>query len=125
MYYILTSVCLGPTLSHGLIWSTTPVNQTALIQCSEISESFWSGLYVTRKCLYGGVWDEVDVSQCTTKDTNKMPFIMYSTYLKMIENFNTSINTSEQVSFYRICRSCSYIHKTLQHVLLSLASTIS
>ena len=121
----LTSVCLGPTLSHGLIWSTTPVNQTALIQCSEINESFWSDLYVTRKCLDGGVWDEVDVSQCTTKDTNKMPFIMYSTYLTTLENLNTSGYTLKQVSLYMICSSCSYIHKTLQHVLLSLASTIS
>ena len=101
MLYNFFLVCLGPTLSHGLIWSTTPVNQTALIQCSEISTSFWSGLYVTRKCLDGGVWDEVDVSQCTINYTNKMPFIIYSTY----ENDNSSIYNLDQVSLHMICNT--------------------
>ena len=95
-------VCIGPSLSHGLVWSTMDVNKTARIQCSEISRSFWTGLYATRKCLDGGVWDGVDVSQCTIKDTNEIPFIVYSTYLRILDNINSSISTLNQVANY--CR---------------------
>ena len=86
-------VCLGPSLSHGLVWSTTLVNETARMQCSGISELFWSGLNATRKCLDGGVWDEVDMSQCTIKDTDEIPFIVYSTYLQISEHINNSLIT--------------------------------
>ena len=74
------------------------VNKTARIQCSKISGSFWTGLYATRKCLDGGVWDAVDVSQCTVKDTNKIAFIVYSTYLQLLDNINSSISTLNQVA---------------------------
>ena len=49
---LLFAVCLGPSLSYGLVWSTMNVNKTARIQFSEL---FWIGLYATRKCLDGGV----------------------------------------------------------------------
>ena len=75
-------MCLGPSLSHGLAWSTTLVNETVRIQCSRISEIFWSGLDATRKCLDGGVWDEVDMSQCTMKN-DKSSLIIYSSHLNM------------------------------------------
>ena len=58
------------------------MNETVRIQCSEISEIFWSGLNATRKCLDGGVWDEVDMSQCTMKN-DKSSLIMYSSHLNM------------------------------------------
>ena len=68
------------------------------MQCSEISELFWSGLNATRKCLDGGVWDEVDMSQCTIKDTDEIPFIVYSTYLQIPEHINnSSTSTVNQV----------------------------
>ena len=76
------------------------VNKTARIQCSEISGSFWTGLYATRKCLDGGVWDGVDVSQCTIKDTNEIPFIVYSTYLQLLDN--SSLSTLNQVNIFVI-----------------------
>ena len=80
-----------------MVWSTTQVNATARMQCSEISELFWSGLNATRKCLDGGVWDEVDMSQCTIKDTDEIPFIVYSAYLQIPEHINSSISTLSQV----------------------------
>ena len=89
--------CLGPSLSHGFIWSTTQVNETARMQCSEISTVFWPGLYATRECLSGGVWDEVDMSQCTIKNSDGMPFIVYSLYLEMPEHINNSFLALNQV----------------------------
>ena len=71
------------------------MNETAKRQCFEISELFWSGLYATRKCLDGGIWDEVDMSQCTIKDNDNSSFIIYSIYLQTTENINSSILTSK------------------------------
>ena len=87
-------VCLGPSLSHGFIWSTTQVNETARMQCSEISGVFWSGLYATRKCLNDGAWDEVDMSQCTMRD-NKTALIIYSTHLNITDN---GLHSSSQIN---------------------------
>ena len=96
---INTVVCLGPSISHGLVWSTTEVNKTARIQCSEISRSFWTGLYATRKCLDDGVWDAVDVSQCTIKE-DKLSFIIYSTLLNLTDGgFNSASQINTKV-FY-------------------------
>ena len=92
-------------MSHGLIWSTTQVDETARIQCSKISGVFWPDLYATRKCLDDGVWDEVDMSQCTIKDSDEMPLIVYSTYLQIPEHIiNGSILTLNQVSSYKCLR---------------------
>ena len=55
------------------------------MQCSGISELFWSGLNATRKCLDGGAWDEVDMSQCTMKN-NQSSLITYSTHLNMSDS---------------------------------------
>ena len=92
--------CFGPSLSHGFIWSTTQVNETARMQCSEIRGVFWSGLYASRKCLNDGVWDEVDMSQCTIKNSDELPFIVYSLYLEMPEHINSSFLTLNQVHNY-------------------------
>ena len=77
-------VCIGPSLSHGLVWPTTEVNETARIQCNEINEAFWTGPNATRKCLDHGIWDNVDVSQCTIMN-NGSSFIIYSTSLNMTD----------------------------------------
>ena len=87
-------VCIGPSLSHGLVWPTTEVNETARIQCHEINEAFWTGLYVTRKCLDDGIWGNVDTSQCTIK-SNRSSFIIYSTSLNMTDG---SYSTSSQIN---------------------------
>ena len=67
------------------MWSTTKVNEIARMLCSEISEVFWSGLYATRKCLDGGVWNDVDMSQCTLRN-NRSALIIYSTHLNITNN---------------------------------------
>jgi len=56
-----------------------------MLQCSEINPSvFRFGPYAIRKCLdsFGideGEWDEVDISNCTTRSS--LPLVVYSTYL--------------------------------------------
>lgn len=87
------------------MWSTTKVNETARIQCSEISELFWSSsdLYVTRNCVDGGVWGEVDMSQCTMKN-NRSSLIIYSTYLNMADtNFSNYLSwITTEVATYSV-----------------------
>lgn len=79
------AACHGPTLSRGLLWPVTAVNDTAMLQCSEINPStFRFGPYATRKCLRSsnsdeGIWDEVDITNCTTR--SDLSLVVYSTYL--------------------------------------------
>ncbi|XP_065913056.1 uncharacterized protein [Dysidea avara] len=86
--------CHGPTLSHGLLWPATAVNDTAMLQCSDANNQLFTlGPYVTRKCLESfsgeeGVWDDVDTSNCTT--STNLPFVVYSTYL--LNDINNDIN---------------------------------
>ena len=95
-------LCSCRSLSHGLVWSTIQVNETARMQCSEISELFWSGPYATRRCLDGGVWDEVDMSQCTMKN-DRSSLIIYSTHLNMTNNgFHSESQITNEVFSYII-----------------------
>lgn len=61
------------------------------MECYEIDELFWTGLYATRNCLEGGVWDEVDMSQCTVKN-DRSSLIAYSTYLNMTDGSFKSLS---------------------------------
>ena len=91
---MLFTACHGPTLSHGLLWPATAVNDTAMLQCSDANNQLFTlGPYVTRKCLESfsgeeGVWDDVDTSNCTT--STNLPFVVYSTYL--LNDINNDIN---------------------------------
>ena len=59
------------------------------LECSVLGLVNHSGLVLARKCLDGGVWDKVDMSHCTIKDTDGIPFIVYSTYLQMPANISS------------------------------------
>ena len=91
--------CHGPTLSRGLLWPLTAVNDTAMLQCSDINPStFRAGPYATRKCLnYSdvnvGLWDEADITNCTTR--SDQPLVTYSTYLLTEINEDITQNITE------------------------------
>jgi len=82
---LFTTACHGPTLSRGLLWPVTAVNDTAMLQCSEINPStFRVGPNATRRCLESadvnmGQWADVDITNCTTRSSQSL--VVYSTYL--------------------------------------------
>ena len=80
-----------------MLWPTTAVNDTAMLQCSEINPStFRVGPYATRRCLDSsddineGEWDEVDITNCTTRSSQSL--VVYSTYLLVDINEDISQN---------------------------------
>jgi len=94
---VISAACHGPTLSHGLLWPATAVNDTAMLQCSDLNTQntplFRLGPYATRRCLESfdgeeGKWDEVDASNCTT--STNLPFVVYSTYI--LNDIDNDIN---------------------------------
>ena len=120
-------------MSRGLLWPPTAVNDTAMIQCSEINPStFRAGPYATRKCLeYSdvneGLWDEVDITNCTTR--SDLPLVTYATYLvtqineditqniTMIENEVTSYDNIFMINNCWIC-VCSLENNLAMKVLM-------
>ena len=110
LYFTLCTIaCHGPTLSRGLLWPTTAVNDTAMLPCSEINPStFRVGPNATRRCLESsdineGEWDEVDITNCTTRSTQSL--LVYSTYLLVDINEDITQNITQienEVAKYNI-----------------------
>lgn len=91
--------CHGPTLSRGLLWPATAVNDTAMLQCTEINPStFRVGPNATRRCLESsdvneGEWDVVDISNCTTRSSQSL--VVYSTYFQVDINGDITQNRTQ------------------------------
>ena len=104
-----TTACHGPTLSRGLLWPVTAVNDTATLQCSEINPStFRVGPNATRRCLESsdinmGQWADVDITNCTTRSTQSL--VVYSTYLLAEIDEDITQNIMEIENEVRKCLS--------------------
>ena len=70
-----------------------------MLQCSEINPStFRVGPYATRKCsdsldINVGVWDEVDITNCTTRSNQLL--VAYSTYFLTENNEDITQNITQ------------------------------
>ena len=84
------------------MWPVTAVNDTAMLLCSDINPStFRFGLYATRRCVEPldgdeGIWDEVDITNCTTR--SDLPLVVYSTYLLTDINEDNTQTLTQNIS---------------------------